>query len=177
MKIEQLKELKEQIENCKECHFRQKETNRKPWFFNGDNEDMPGYFGTGVFFVSQRPSLGEKHNYSLKRVHRFYRLLKEHGFENAHLTDLVKCKSLTGPCTTEEKNNCIFWLLKEIQILKPRLIVAVGNEVFNELKKHDLSPARLEKILHYSQKYEKADFVETFTYRLKSLRILADNLP
>ena len=147
--------------------------NEKPWFFPPYGGVM-GFFGTDeVIFVGQRPSTGGG-VFPDKVGLLFYNLMKEYGFGDAHLTDLVKCKGLAGKVSAEQIDNCLQYLKEEIALLKPKLIVALGNDVFNVLRKLEL-PTPLEKVTHYSDKFKRAK--ETFEEGLKRIKKLADELP
>ena len=88
-------------------------------------------------FVSFRPSTaarswGEFPNpgsISFENVRYYYSCLKEYGFENAHLTDILKCqKPVNAKVTPLELRNCVTkFLSKEIEIVKPDLIVTLGR--------------------------------------------------
>lgn len=48
-------------------------------------------------------------------------------------------------------DNCFPYLMGEIKILKPKVIVAIGRRVYNELKRRGLDREyKLERITHYS---------------------------
>lgn len=138
-----------------------------PWFFppmriNG--VEIKGFFGTGkIIFVAKRPSTGK---FPDPRVRYFYELLRKHNFANAHLTDLIKCRGLAKK--KEEINdqfeNCKEFLQEEIDILTPCMIVGVGKEAQdrlkkmkqqNEIKQHvHLYPIH---ITHYGFRYTKKE--------------------
>lgn len=131
--------------------------------FPSEDGKVKGFFGTGdVVFVCQRPSTrgGRIPN---KWDLKFYGLLKEYGFGSAHITDLIKCRGLAGKTSARRIRNCFPYLKKEIEILKPRLILAVGGMVYRVSSERisELSPwsKNLEKITHYSYafRYNKAE--------------------
>jgi len=69
----------------------------------------------------------------------FQQLLKKFGFhfDEVYTTNIVKCcpndgrKNLNP--TDEEINNCINYLLKEIKIINPKMIITVGSVARNNL--------------------------------------------
>ena len=177
---EGLRGLLTNIEKCLKCYEKFKDYseedrvrirrwyNEGPWFFP-PYDGVKGFFGTNeVMFVCQKPST-QPGTFPRKRSNRLYKLLKENGLGNAHLTDLVKCRGLAGRLTKEQINNCLPYLKEEIALLQPKLIVAVGNEVFKTLRKLEL-PARLEKIPHYAPQYEKKNFAVELENALKRIK-------
>ena len=66
---------------------------------------------------------------SFENARFYYSCLKEFGFENAHLTDIIKCqKPAKAEVTPLELRNCVAkFLSKEIEIVKPDLIVTLGR--------------------------------------------------
>ncbi len=158
-KLAKLHDLMKEIETCLRCYEEFEDMTeedrikvrdwylRGPWFFPPDKSGVKGFFGTGnVMFVCPRPSTGGFD----KAVESFYKLLRRYGFSNAHLTDMVKCRSKAGEISRTEVENCLPFLNKEIEILKPRIIIAVGDAVYKELKDkfHNVT-----KIPHYSYAY------------------------
>ncbi len=164
-----LQDLAEEIRICLNCYtkFRNLPNSERvkvrdwylhgPWFFPPDESGVKGFFGTGsIVFVCPRPSTG---SFADTASRLFYKLLKEHGFSDAHLTDMVKCRRKAGKMSSVEIQNCLPFLIREIDILKPQRIVAVGNDVYRELK------GLLENVIqicHYSyaHRYKKADRLE-----------------
>lgn len=186
-KNEKLRELQTQIkEECFRCfpelegYSREEkiqwrlDNTREPWFF--EHEGLDGFYGTGkVMFVGQRPSSGKSGKSDLK-VNRYYKLLKKHGFQNSHMTDLVKCRDKVGPLTKHEKTNCIQYFLKEVEIVQPKLIVGVGAEAYKVLKQLKLSISVV-RLSHYSPwGKEPLDFAEKFEDELQKIREHANGL-
>ena len=62
-------------------------------------------------------------------MRNYYSCLKEYGFENAHLTDILKCqKPVNAKVTPLELRNCVTkFLSKEIKIVRPNLIATLGR--------------------------------------------------
>jgi uracil-DNA glycosylase len=90
--------------------------------------------------------------------------------------DLVKCR---GFARAKEEfdvlvENCLPFLEEEINILKPKLLVAVGNRVYgvlNERVKPLYPNLVIGKITHYSYafRYDKQDRIENDFRRLRNL--------
>lgn len=159
---EELKNLLFRIDRCLECYEKFKnygEENRirirewyneGPWFFPPSEDNrVKGFLGTGkVIFICPRPSTRGKIP-SQADLH-FYELMKKYGFEDAHITDLVKCRGMAGEISKKVIDNCFPFLQEEIIILKPKLMIAVGDQVHRALTKKSI---RSEKITHYAFRY------------------------
>jgi uracil-DNA glycosylase family 4 len=155
-----LKELTYKIEGCLKCYKEFKKYseedrirfrewyNQGPWFFPPYKKVM-GFLGDGkVVFVCQRPSTG---TFPDKKVKLFYKLIEKYGFKDAHITDLVKCRRKAKEPMDKMIQNCLPFLEQEIEILKPKLIVAVGNKVKRILeKKFANREIEIEYITHYA---------------------------
>ena len=158
---EELRELIREIRHCFRCWDMFKDWdresrmlirdwyNRGPWFFPPyPNGNVKGFFGTeGVVFICKIPSTGGR-TFPDRRVKMFYELLSKHGLENAHITDLVKCRRRTKLSVEEWErmlNNCFHFLIKELAILmlggaelenlRSILLVPVGGAAHKALKK------------------------------------------
>ncbi|MEM2922446.1 MAG: uracil-DNA glycosylase family protein [Candidatus Bathyarchaeia archaeon] len=130
-----------------------------PWFFppvKEDEVDIRGFFGTGdVMLVAERPSTrGGKIPAPLDM--EFLRLLRKYGLTDAHISDMVKCRGTVEESKREEiwrsmVYNCFPFLRKEIDVVKPRLILAMGKKVYNELKRRGVDREfRVVPMIHYS---------------------------
>ena len=148
-----------------------------PWFFPpfGLNENclVKGFLGTGdTVFVCMRPSTG---TFPSPADKLFYKLIEKNCFQNAHITDLVKCRSRVKiEKRTEEKEveNCFEYLLRELEIIeKPSLIVAVGDKAYNYLKEKlpQHYKDKLIKIIHYSyaKRWRKEQVLEDNFKRIR----------
>lgn len=94
--------------------------------------ELRDFFGEGpIVFVGSRPSTGSG-VFPSEPVKMFYKLLKELGFENAHLTDLVKCRGKAGKAKIEEVQNCLPILQKEISLINNPRIIPMKKEVGGE---------------------------------------------
>jgi hypothetical protein len=182
------------IEKCLRCYEEFKDCrpelrlkfrrwyNIDPWFFppNGINKNnlVKGFLGTGdVVFVCMRPSTG---TFPSPNVKQFYKLIENYGFQNAHITDLIKCRSkvkIEKGKEEKEVENCFGYLLKELEIIyninkKLSLIVAVGNKTYNYLNKKlpQHYKDRLVKITHYSARGRKEQVFEKLENDFKRIR-------
>ncbi len=170
-----LKRLLSRIESCLKCYEEFKDYGKEdrlrirawyngaPWFFPPDEDiGVKGFLGTrNTITVCERPST--RGNIPSSADLNFYELLKKYGFEDAHITDLVKCRGFAGRLSTEELENCLLYLEEEIRILKPKLIIAVGNRAYGEMTENlNLRSICVEKVTHYSYafRFNKAEKIE-----------------
>lgn len=156
-----LENLKERIGQCNRCG------KNRFWHFP-TCEGVSGFFGDEeCVFVCSQPHEGDFDPSAIRLDKRFYENIRKYGFGRAHLTDVVKCR---GEKYKElelwQVRNCNVWLKEEIQIVKPKAIVAVGRKSFEELEKMNLFIPIL-KINHYSD-YFISD--EVYEKQFKALR-------
>jgi hypothetical protein len=122
------------------------------WFFP-EYKGIKGYLGTqSIIFIGLNPSYTQ---FPDKYCDFFYKQLKQNGFQNAHITDIVKIRQknrgvndIFGDKNVMEEQ--IDFLLKEFEIIKPKIIVALGNRCYYELKKYVDGDLNIVKIRHYS---------------------------
>jgi len=191
-----LLKLWNEIKDCNACPRKRKYI---PWAFP-ERWGVKGFLGDGtvniselgktikIMFVSFRPSTvarswGEfpdpkssrSQKISFENARFYYSCLKEYGFENAHLTDIIKCqKPVKAEVTPVELRNCVTkFLSKEIEIVKPDLIVTLGRETsifmicIQAWLKTDIPQLSLP---HYAQR--GSDGKKRFREALKGLRDL-----
>ena len=99
---------------------------------------------SGVMFVGEAPGFTEDKK-GKPFVGKSGRLLREEwipsldlSLDDVYITNIVKCLPLNpngslGKPTQEEQNICSVWLEKEIQKLKPSVIVAIGGYAYEML--------------------------------------------
>ncbi len=121
-----LKNLGDEISNCNKCPFNEKTDVR---FCGGFGNDYR------VMFVAESPStsggIGIKNadqNFGVTGADKLFSKIREkHGLGDCYLTDFVKCGIPGGKPTKQKIDNCVEYLKKEIEIIKPKVIVAVGK--------------------------------------------------
>jgi hypothetical protein len=189
-----LRELLSRIERCLKCYGKFRDysdedrvrirvwSHEGPWFFPPlEDGGVKGFFGTGnIVFVCERPSMRggrAPDEWDLQ----FYSFLKKYGFGNAHITDLVKCRGLARAKEeiSDYVENCLPFLKEEIEILKPKLLVAVGKvayKVLNNRIKPQYPNLKIERITHYSYafRYNKPAKIESDFEKLKKLWLKDD---
>ena len=139
----ELKKLRKRIEK----EFAEKR--RDVWFYPKRCK-VKGWLGSkDVMFVGPNPSCNR---FPTPQTNFFYDLLQRNKFENAHLTDLIKIRATNNEADeiiNKYFKNQIKILEEEINIIKPKLIVIMGNrakkaiERFNWKKSFNYSRTNL----------------------------------
>jgi uracil-DNA glycosylase family 4 len=111
---------------------------------------VQGFLGTSpVMFVAERPSTAKGFGGPGKSL--LYPLLEETGTANGHLTDVIKTHGKAGQPYPEEIAKHRDFFDREIKIVRPRLIVAFGQKVYDllqfSLAGHGI---RIQQVWHYS---------------------------
>ena len=148
MKLLELKKLRKDI--IKKYYI---DKWKEVWFFPSYNQ-VKGFLGTqDIIFLGLNPS----HGYFPSKYDKFfYKELKKNNFEDAHITDLIKIKELNKKINEllEDKKilkEQVEFLIKEIKIINPRIIVILGrkcDELFRKNFPDEDIP--IIKIRHYS---------------------------
>lgn len=140
--ISRLEKLKKEIEET----FGVK---KNVWFFPEGKkfnvEGVKGYLGTqNIMFVGLNPSM---ENASVKSKgyspsdNFLYTMLREYGFQNAHITDFLKVGRKNKEINEHLKNKIevetnLKFLRKEIDITNPKIIVTMGRKCESLFKKY-----------------------------------------
>ena len=124
------------------------------WFFPG-YKGVKGYLGTqDIIFLAINPSTGVFPSWADEQ---YYRQLKKQKFTNAHLTDVFKQRAKSWKELAKNKKikyEAKIFLLEEIKIIKPKLIVLVGKG-YKEFYEEILRGINVKKfpIMHYAFRY------------------------
>ncbi len=118
-----LKDLRKEVENCKKCSLWK--TRRKTVFGEGplDAKIMLVGLGPGKQEDLQgRPFVGAAGKF-------LNQLLEEAGLrrEEVYITNVMKCFLPENKATREQVGACTPYLDKQIEIIQPKLIIALGN--------------------------------------------------
>jgi len=141
MNIKKLDELKKEVENCTKCELYKSRNNvvfgdgnpRSKIFVVGE---APGYYEdkTGKPFVGRSGKLLDK-------------IFAACGFkreEHIYIGNIIKCRPPDNRMPTcEERENCFPYLLKQIEIINPKIIILLGSTA---LKQFTDSNARITKM-------------------------------
>jgi len=166
-------QLFQEIRECKKnktC----KELTKRPYFFEPNPETAVAWKDLGMFtgdidtrvvFVCESPGSLSKSVRSLatrrcwantaRRVTRFHDVRSKYGFQNCLITNAVKCGVRKGSKhSDEEASNCSHFVMKELELIKPLVVVGVGNNAMYYLRNFVLPniaiPPVLFQIAHYS---------------------------
>ncbi len=125
--------LKNSVQHCYLCDLCKSRKN--VLFGYGKNN-------SDIMFISDEPSNSEdelgvfysgKSGELLTKMIENVLLIKK---EDVYLTTLVKCKSLNG-LNNSNIDTCNDYLLKQIELIKPKLIVALGEKSYSYLLKNN----------------------------------------
>ncbi|OGE77423.1 MAG: hypothetical protein A3B91_05040 [Candidatus Yanofskybacteria bacterium RIFCSPHIGHO2_02_FULL_41_29] len=157
---------------------------REVWFFPQFKnikgvEKVKGYLGTDpIVFLSINPSYG---SYPSPADIFYYENLQQQGFANAHLTDLFKVKIKNDEvdetlANKSELARAIKLLNEELEIIKPKLVVAVGkrHKKLYESVIGNKYPVYL--IPHYSQRYNDNTKQKQFRSALRAVKVKYEKL-
>ena len=149
-----LEDLRNRISKCTRCG------KNRFWNFPTLN-GVKGFHGDkDHIFAASQPHLGEFPKTPNDR--RLYSNMAKYGFEEAHLTDVVKCRGTKFKKLSKiEVDNCIGWLDEEVRIVNPKAIIALGQKAYNAL----ISKPCFRPILwisHYSHRISDADYEKEF---------------
>ena len=158
-----LQALENRIRKCNRCG------KNYVWLFP-THDGVKGFHGSKEdIFVAPQPHEGKF--FARSHDFRLYSNMKNYGFKEAHLTDVVKCRGEKyKELLPNEVDNCIRWFDEEVRIVKPKAIIAIGTKAFNAL----MSKPRFKPVLrlhHYSAQISDAKKEEEF----KTLRDLLDS--
>ncbi len=130
------------------------------WFFPDSAGAIQGYLGTDpVVFVGQRPSTG-RGGLSRQALGGFYTLLCEYGFAGAHVTDIVKEQMPVGVPSNEQVERNWPFFREELEILQPKVLVALGSWVFQTLDQRLDALLPVRRFTHYSYRFGQASQLE-----------------
>ena len=127
--------LKNSVEYCYLCELCK---SRKNVLFGYGNAN------SDIMFISDEPSnsedemgafySGKSGELLTKMIENVLNIQKE----EVYLTTLVKCKSLNG-LNNSNIDTCNDYLLKQIELIKPKLIVALGERTYSYLLKNNMN--------------------------------------
>ena len=124
--------LKNSVEHCYLCELCK---SRKNVLFGYGNAN------SDIMFISDEPSnsedeiglhyVGKSGELLVKMIENVLNITKE----DVYYTTLVKCKSING-LNNSNIETCHDYLLKQIELIKPKLIVALGEKTYSYLLKN-----------------------------------------
>jgi len=137
----------------------------RPWLFPTRGA-VQGFMGTDpIMFVGERPSTGSFKGPAIL----LYTLLEDLGMSNSHLTDVIKSRGKVGEPFPSDISIHRRIFDREIDILRPRRIVAFGQKVYDLLQFALAgSDIVLRQVWHYSYLRRRPDRKDEFARQLKS---------
>jgi hypothetical protein len=122
-------------------------------FFFEKHMSVKGFMGTDpIWFICYKPSENSE-GFPTRHDELFYETLKRYSLENAHITDVSKIKgSAEDEITSEELEGNLPFLRREVELLEPDLIVAVGRKAEREVEEIDIM-SELPKAFVYHYTY------------------------
>lgn len=153
-----IKSFDDLFKSIQECKLAETCSSRDVRQFYYENEDTAKKYP--VIFVCESPStrggygdgsMREKCWVITNEDMHFRSMLKSIGLEGALITNFVKCgtKARCKP-TNANLQSCLPFLLEEINLINPKLIVCVGKKLLNYAKSHLQSKAKIMYVYHYS---------------------------
>lgn len=110
--------------------------------------------------------------YSSPRDDRFEKARRKYGLENCYITNTVKCGVRHGAKHTQsEVDSCSGFLVREIDLIRPQIVVGVGGNAYRTIRTDTMSrigtPPIVFQITHYSSRRNPweswdAEFSELF---------------
>jgi uracil-DNA glycosylase len=143
------------------------ETISNSWLFP-ERGKVQGFLGTApIMVVGERPSTGKFEDSSAVLL---YDLLEMHGAANAHLTDVIKSRGKVGESYPEDMAPHRHVFEQEIEIIRPRLVVAFGQKVYDLLQFFLAgSGIKITKVWHYAYTRRGADKVAGFKQQMQKV--------
>jgi len=129
-----------------------------------ESEHKLYYFGrflpsVNVMFVAEMPTIPPKKIgwFPEDNFSHLADLFEKFGLGGSYVTDIVKTSARAGRPTQKQIDKYFPFLEREIELLKPKLIVALGNNAFEILKNKLGTKYHIETIWHpaYVSRYNR----------------------
>lgn len=154
--LDALRHLKNEIEeNAIERGY-------QTWFYQ-EYSQVNGFEGVkDMFLVGLNPSSG---TFPSRKDIRLYSLLEEKQLHDIHITDFIKIRATNNTVASILNNNVLIdeqaeFFHKEIEILKPKIIISMGRKCHELIRNIGISPSiNIMRIKHYSYRYQSEDDV------------------
>ncbi|MFK5912808.1 MAG: uracil-DNA glycosylase [Woeseiaceae bacterium] len=138
--------LRTQVEQCQQCELSK---NRQKTVFGAGDQNAK------LMIIGDAPNTeDEKQNqmFSAEAGQLLNAMLKAMGYSrnDVYITNTVKCRTLDNSDANEaESLACEPYLLRQIKLLQPTLILLLGNAAAHSVLKNKSTMARLRGQLHY----------------------------
>lgn len=143
------------------------------WFYP-KHEGVMGYLGTqDIAFVGSNPGCS---CFPTPYDKVFYKVLKDMGFKNAHLTDVLKIRAKGEDVDKYFKDRALLdknleYLSREFEIIQPKLVVAVGGRA-EEILRKKFPRMEIHRIMHYSylRRFKKDERYPSYRREMESVK-------
>jgi len=140
-------------------------------------KEMPKQFD--FMFVAEMPSmakpkdiatLGGNFNVSA-RDNFFQEMMKKYSVAGSYVTDIVKEGNIPRRPTGEEIKKWLPFLVKEIEIIQPKIIIVLGKRTYEGSFKKYIEPyiskeTKVDWVFHYSSQVPRNKFEQKFSERI-----------
>ena len=145
---------------------------REVWFFPPFDGVEGGRGTQRIMFVGLNPSTGR---FGKDADRRLYAQLRRMGFGRAHLTDVIKERAVGRDVDKIERDATRMeryrqYLREEVDIIRPRLIVAMGHRAYRFVADWLGSEARVRRIPHYAARFPSPATRRRFTAEIAEIR-------
>ena len=149
--------LKQTVEHCYLCELCK--TRKKTVFGEGSSKAKIMFIGD-LPSVSEddmgRPFVGRSGEILTKMIENVLNIKRE----DVYITNVLKCKVGNKAININEVNLCKAYLLKEIELIKPKIIVTLGEEALKYLKSEEF--LELSKIRGQILKFKGSSLIPTY---------------
>lgn len=149
-----------ELENiAKNCYLCQLSKYREHVLFGTGNHDAD------IMFIGDEPSISEDETgafYSGRTGALLQKMIENVlnvSINDIYITNLVKCKTSHNMVSEEYANSCRAYLLKQIELIKPKLIVALGESSYSYLTS---SEDHFSKVRGQVVNYNGLDIIPTY---------------
>jgi|ETNvirenome_6_85_1030632.scaffolds.fasta_scaffold02262_9 uracil-DNA glycosylase family 4 len=141
--LESLKQINEEKEKCTKCSLHENSKIRCHGYFYPSKQSV----NTKIVFIARNPGnfkdqeiasedvapFGLQKDPNILKYSEVYfrKLITELHFTEFHITNIVKCDSKNNVPTKEQQYQCMHFLAKELNIIKPEQIYCLGREAAN----------------------------------------------
>lgn len=129
-----------------------------------------------IMFVAEMPSMNEpkgvlaedNFNFGVTARDRFFQdMLVKYGAAGSYVTDIVKARDIPRQPTEKEIKEWLNFLLEEIKIIGPRVIIVIGQRTYEQSFRpfiEQLAPKdiKIDYIFHYCSQVPRDKFEERF---------------
>jgi len=142
--------------------------------------DLPKRFD--IMFIAEMPSMNEPQkdspqisnfNFGVTARDKFFQeMLIKYGVAGSYITDIVKERNVPRRPTKEEVKKWLPFLLKEIEIVKPKAIIVLGKRTYEASFKSFVEPlipkgVFIDYVFHYSSQVPRNKFEKRFSEVIK----------